>query len=146
VRTTLIVPAALSRTAVKAIEFSDEIPEIKSDWQYVHIFKPHARPPTSHMRCSMWGKHTTGGGSNQQTWDAILAIADHRMFEVYRHILHEVGTHTAQPFWTEQSHHWVLFLEYLYILGINNARLLVREAVYSLRQLVCIQTYLKVQC
>ncbi|KAL2820694.1 hypothetical protein BJX63DRAFT_380000 [Aspergillus granulosus] len=85
------------------------------------------------MRCSIWGKHATG--RNQQTWNSILVIADHRMCEVYRHILHEVGAHTAQPFWTEQTHDWVPFLKYLYILGINSARLLVREAVKSLTQL-----------
>ncbi|KAL2869879.1 uncharacterized protein BJX67DRAFT_324374 [Aspergillus lucknowensis] len=133
VKTTSLVPAALSRTAVKTLKFPDDIPEIKSDWQYVHIFKPHANPPTSRMQCSIWGKHTAG--PNQQTWDSVLVIADHKMCEVYRHILHEIGAHTAQPFWTEQSHDWVQSLEYLYVLGINSARLLVREAVESLKQL-----------
>ncbi|KAL2845627.1 hypothetical protein BJX68DRAFT_242059 [Aspergillus pseudodeflectus] len=135
VKTTSIVPGALSRTAVKTLVFPDEVPEIKPDWQYVHIFKPHAKPPTSRMRCSIWGKHATVNGSDQQTWDSVLVLADHRMYEAYRHILHEIETHTAQPFWTQQTHHWVAFLEYLYILGINNARLLVRETVKGLRHL-----------
>lgn len=63
-------------------------------------------------------------------------MSDRNMAETYVHILDEVISSGVSSISNGLLSHWLQSLHYLYILGLNNTRLIVRDAMKTLQELV----------
>ena len=130
VKTMSILPNIFSLSNTKVLVFPDIYPLFRTDWSWMDIYKPHGSLPASCSKCAVWGAWPNG---DQSKWNCILTISNRDMAETYVQILNEVISSGVS---SELLSHWLQSLHYLYILGLNNTRLIVRDAMKTLHELV----------
>lgn len=119
-------------SSTKKLQFPDEIPYFRIDFQYMDIWEPHSLHPSTLGRTSLWGAWEESERS--AGWVSIIVFAKHqtassvqkRMFQILQ----------SSDFSTDPTSHWVHLLQALYSEGIANARRYVRHAVKKLDILV----------
>jgi len=131
VKTMSILPNKFSLSTTKVLVFPDVYPLFQTNWSWMDIYQPHGSPPASSSKCAIWGAWDT----DQPKWNCILTISNQGMAETYVQILNEVLSSGVSSISSELLSHWLQSLHYLYILGFNNTRLIIRDAMKTLHEL-----------
>ena len=128
-----ILPNNFSQSTTKALVFPDIYPPFQTNWSWMDIYKPHGSRPASSSKCAVWG---AWNNTDQPKWKCILTVSNQDLAETYVQILNEVISSGVYSILDELLSHWLQSLHYLYILGLNNTRLIVRDAMNTLHKLV----------
>lgn len=120
-------------TSTKSFAMSGKCPTFQTDWNWMDIHQPHGSLPSSEYRCATWG---TRKPDNPDDWVSLTVCSDQLMAERYVWCLHDLRLEANEVIITHLSSHWVEALRHLYVFGINNARLLARDALKKVHHLV----------
>jgi hypothetical protein len=98
----------------------------------MEIIQPHARRPTSDMQFAIWGSWNT---SVQSSWSAISTFGQNNVAKAYIKLIDHVIIQQPELL-RGLSNHWLPLLQYIYILGLNDSSLRLRDAAEFLGEFV----------
>jgi hypothetical protein len=115
----------LSDTSAISLQFPGRLPFVDKKFQYMDIWEPHGTPPLA-LRCSIWGSLN----SCETTWTSIALLPNWSIAKALKRGLHLLGKQQNAVV------HWVDILRYIFMIGINDARLSLRDAMKRFEELV----------
>jgi hypothetical protein len=89
------------------------------------VWEPHGSPPIA-LRCAIWGSVNDG----EATWSSIALVPDWSMAKALKRGLNLLAKRE------DSIVHWADIMRYLCLIGINDARLSLRDAMKRFEELV----------
>lgn len=125
-----LLPTALLRSNTKVLAFPGALPEYRTNYNYMDIYQPHGSKPTSKSSCALWG-----AWNDQKTaWRSVASFSNPQMAEICRRFLQRGTGRTELS--SLLSSHWVNLLRCIYRIGINDGRLILRNAAEDIEKIV----------
>jgi hypothetical protein len=127
--------------SVKLATFPDAPPLLKTDYQYMDIWEPHRKPPTSTATCAIWGSWEDQA-TEPPVWNMLVTAGMERVVLEFRNFLEKLllrpsGVPNSLPEPLSSFSHWTTVIGGIFIPEIHLGRLHVREAAKELERLVC---------
>ncbi|KAF2431038.1 hypothetical protein EJ08DRAFT_196741 [Tothia fuscella] len=108
----------LSETSTMTLQFPGGLPCVDRKFQYMDIWKPHGSLPNA-LRCAIWGSFNNG----QATWTSIVLVPNWSMAQALKCGVKLLATQENLIVY------WVDLMKYLYMIGLNDTRLSLRDAM-----------------
>jgi hypothetical protein len=105
------------------------IPTIKTNFQLL-IEEPHGSRPRP-KQCGIWGSWT----HDRKSWLSLVVSGDRQLARTLNNGLDDLQKSSPDQI-TDLASHWAHLLGFIYTIGINDARLSLREVTKSIDQLV----------
>lgn len=126
---TSLFPSDMGSTSAIRLTLPRIIPTIKTNFQLL-IEEPHGSHPIP-KQCGVWGSWHING----QSWRSLVISGDRQLAQTL-----DSGLDNLQKCHPDQiadlASHWAHVLSFIYAIGINDARLSLREVTKSIDQLV----------
>ncbi|KAJ3537815.1 hypothetical protein NM208_g6162 [Fusarium decemcellulare] len=129
--------ASLSPASTKVLRFPGPLPPFETKYYWMERHKTHGKRPKSASNVAIWGdwRRSSDGGVQPNHWSCLMAFSDHGATNTYSNqlcsLLSAEGTQTRQ----EMANHWISSCYYVYLLGLNDARLRVVQAAEAIDNL-----------
>ncbi len=133
-----LLPMAFLKSSTKILSFPGRLPTYQIGYKYMDIYQPHGSPPEAKSSCAFWGAWK----DQTTTWRSVASFSSRQMAELYRDCLTR-GNKRPPDSRSLLSSHWVNLLRVLYIIGVNDGRLILRNAADDIEQIVSIHPILK---
>lgn len=131
VEPTSVLPTSIARASTKVLSFPSTLPPYQVNWRYMEVCEPHGSHPTSKSKCAIWGSWD----DEKTAWRSVATFSNRQMASVYdknlRGIIKNVPNLSLQL-----SSHWIHLVRYIYMLGINDGRLIIRDAMKNIDTIV----------
>ncbi|KAM0814135.1 putative Family metal ion transporter [Seiridium cardinale] len=119
-------------TSTTTIVFPGEYPDFSTSYRWMERTKLHGNPPKSMSRVAIWGARS----ENSTTWSSLMAFSDDTAAAVYSKKLENLLASTDGELRIEVASHWMIGFQYVYRLGLNDARLRLMKVAERLCQLL----------
>ena len=96
------------------------------------IYQPHGSQPVAKSSCAIWG-----AWKDQRTWRSVASFSNRRVAELYGKLLQRGNTSSPEQS-SLLSSHWINLLRCVYKIGINDGRLILRDAAKDIEHIVSI--------
>ncbi|KAE8444065.1 hypothetical protein EG329_000933 [Mollisiaceae sp. DMI_Dod_QoI] len=109
ITSTAVLPKAFSGSSTKILTFPGTLPQHQTQYNYMDIYQPHGHQPEARSSCANWGARPKLG----------------------------VVSYNTPPLELKSllSSHWMNLLRYVYRIGINDGRLILRKAAQDIERI-----------
>jgi hypothetical protein len=133
-----------SGTSVKLATFPDAPPLVRTDYQYMDIWEPHSKPPSSAATSAIWGswedQTADPPAAEQPVWNMVVTAGTEPLVKEFQKFLENLLMQSpGVPLPPESLNlfsHWTTVIGAIFIQEIHLGRLYVRKVAKKLEHLV----------
>ncbi|KAF4463199.1 family metal ion transporter [Fusarium albosuccineum] len=119
-----------SPASTKVLRFPGPLPPFETKYYWMERHKIHGGRPQSTSNVAIWGdwRRDSEGGVHSNDWSCLMAFSDHDAATTYSEQLASLLSAGETQKRQEMANHWSPGCYYVYLLGLNDAKLRAMQA------------------